>query len=305
MTSSGRSIELFFHDGDPEGMTTATIPFQWTGHVLVSNRTQIFDALKEPETSQPGIYILVGEKDENEFLYIGETDEIRSRIKQHISEGKKDWWERAILVTAIGEPLNKAHARYLESRIYYIAKQIGKAKLENAKGPTESVLSKASKAHMEDFISNLRLVLPALRFDFLTEKTKPNYNPSEILKKSEIKYFILENKEVRARAWQEGGEFVVEAGSDARSEWAGKKTKDSSYGRLYQSLFEQGVIGINDGKSQFLDNYAFKSVSAAASVVTGRPTSGTGAWFLESDPTMSFGAYEKRLAQQNDEEASA
>ena len=115
MTSLGRSIELFFHDGDPDGMTTATIPFQWTGHVLVTNRTQVFDALKEPEASQPGVYLLVGETEEGQTLYVGETDEIRTRINQHIKSGTKDWWERAIFVTAQGEPLNKAHARYLES----------------------------------------------------------------------------------------------------------------------------------------------------------------------------------------------
>ena len=28
-TRSGRSIELFFVDGDRGGMVTATIPFQW------------------------------------------------------------------------------------------------------------------------------------------------------------------------------------------------------------------------------------------------------------------------------------
>ena len=77
MIPQGRSIELFFHDGDPDGMTTATIPFQWTGHVLVTNRTQVFDALKEPETGQPGVYLMVGEKDGNLTLYVGETDEIR------------------------------------------------------------------------------------------------------------------------------------------------------------------------------------------------------------------------------------
>ena len=173
MTTLGRSIELFFHDGNPDGMTTATIPFQWTGHVLVVNRTQVLDALKEPETSQPGIYLLVGERDGSETLYVGETGEIRARIRQHISEGKKDWWDKAIFVTAKGDPLNKAHSRFLEGRIYRIAKQVGKVVLENSNEPAESPLSKAATAHMDDFLRNLRLVLPALRFDFLTEPTGP------------------------------------------------------------------------------------------------------------------------------------
>lgn len=304
MKTSGRSIELFFHDGDPDGMTTATIPFQWTGHVLVTNRTQVFDAVKEPETSQPGIYLLVGEKDGTETLYVGETDEIRARIKQHIAEGKKDWWDKAIFVTANGEPLNKAHSRYLESRIYKLAKQIGKIALENAQEPTMSQLSKAATAHMEDFLSNMRLVLPALRFDFLTEQTKPKKEQRQEQAADEVTYFVLKTKEVSARAWKDGGDFVVEAGSDARASWVGTTTKNGTYGRLYSQLVSQGVIVESPTGRTFQENYAFNSVSAAASVVTGRQTSGTGSWLLESDESVTFGAYEKALAEEQDESAT-
>ena len=44
--TKARSLELFFVDGTPEGMLTAKIPFQWTGHVLVAARTRLIDALK-------------------------------------------------------------------------------------------------------------------------------------------------------------------------------------------------------------------------------------------------------------------
>lgn len=304
MTSQGRSIELFFHDGDPDGMTTATIPFQWTGHVLVTNRTQVFDALKEPEAAQPGVYLLVGETEDGLTLYVGETDEIRTRINQHIKSGTKDWWERAIFVTAQGEPLNKAHARYLESRIHALASRISKVALSNSKAPTESPLSKAAQAHMEDFLQNLRLVLPALRFDFLTEQTKPKVPEIAITPESQPVFFVLSTKEVSARARQEGGDFVVEEGSDARKKWVGSTSKDSTYGRLYASLVSQGVIGEVYGQRKFLQSYAFNSVSAAASVVTGRPTSGQGAWLLESDTDKNYADYETEKAEQTEEETS-
>ena len=300
MKTLGRSIELFFHDGDPDGMTTATIPFQWTGHVLVSNRTQVFDVLREPETAQPGIYLLIGEKNGTETMYVGETDEIRARIKQHISKGKKDWWERAIFVTATGEPLNKAHSRYLESRVYKLANQIGKIAVDNTNEPTESQLNKAATAHMEDFLRNLRLVLPALRFDFLTEQTKPSSDSFPASTSIGVTYFVLSTKEVTARAWKDGGEFIVEAGSRAREDWVGSTTKNSTYGRLYQQLVAQGIITDVKGERVFAENYAFKSVSAAASVVTGRPTAGPRAWHMEDNPKTNFGKYERELAKQQD-----
>ncbi len=196
---------------------------------------------------------------------------------------------------------NKAHSRFLESRIYKLVKKIGKATLENSKEPTESQLSKAATANMVDFLRNLCLVLSALRFDFLTEQIKPKKDETKKTD-DEITFFLLSTNEVSARAWKDGGSFVVEKGSDARERWVGATTEDSSYGRLYQQLVSQGVIEKRDGMCVFKENYAFNSVSAAASVVTGRQTAGTRAWFLEKDNSIYFGDYEKQLATQQDNE---
>ncbi|WP_430427918.1 hypothetical protein [Parasphingorhabdus sp.] len=85
----GRSIELFFVNGDPDGMVTATVPFQWTGHVLVIPRTQIGEALAREEAARPGTYLLVGEVNGSSHLYVGETDLVKDRLKTHVRE--KDW----------------------------------------------------------------------------------------------------------------------------------------------------------------------------------------------------------------------
>lgn len=155
---------------------------------------------------------------------------------------------------------------------------------------------------MEDFLKNLRLVLPALRFDFLTEQTKPKVATTSSEPENQPVLFVLSTREVTARARQEGGAFVVEEGSDARSEWVGSTTRDLTYGRLYELLVSQGVIGDKDGTRKFLQSYAFNSVSAAASVVTGRQTSGTGAWLLASDQTKKYGDYEAAQAEQTEDE---
>ncbi|WP_299296540.1 GIY-YIG nuclease family protein [uncultured Tateyamaria sp.] len=278
-------------------MTAATVPFQWTGHVLSTNRAQVFEALKEPETMSPGIYLLVGVKDGNDTIYVGETDEIRTRIKQHLQEGTKDWWERAIFVSAQGgEPLNKAHARYLEHRIFETAKSIKKVSLDNNKAPTASPLSKAAVAHMEDFLSNLRLVLPALRFDFLSNQSRQDNSEDSGNITEDKTYFVLTTKHVKARAHQNADAFVVEQGSEVRETWVGTTTKNSGYGRLYSELVKQGVIGWQGTRFVFLESYGFSSSSAAASVVTGRPASGTASWYLESDESQSFGEFEKAKA---------
>ena len=59
MTSAlGRSLELYYIDGRPDGMLTAEL-FNWTGHVLMAPRTQIATALKRPEAGYAGVYLPV------------------------------------------------------------------------------------------------------------------------------------------------------------------------------------------------------------------------------------------------------
>jgi hypothetical protein len=77
------------------------------------------------------------------------------------------------------------------------------------------------------------------------------------------------------------GEFIVKAGSTARLKWEGQRSKTSSYGLLHEDLLRTGVLKIVEMHCVFTENYAFKSPSAAASVVAGRPANGPNSWKLE------------------------
>lgn len=278
-----RSLELFFVDGDPDGMLTATVPFQWSGHVLLSSRTQLREALKRPEASRPGVYLLIGENENGALLYIGEGDDISQRIKNH--DAKKEWWSTAIFITSSGDQLNKAHARYLESRLIEKAKQVNKIALENGTAPALPSLSEAALAHMEDFLENIYLVLPALKFDFFLESTRSIYAVKRAESQPSNKPVFVRNvpksDNLSATAYIEDSHFVVQAGSKARAEWVQERTRDSSYGKLYHNLVAQGVLELAGDHRVFTKSYAFNSPSAAGAVVNGRATNGTTAWKLQ------------------------
>lgn len=299
----GRSIELFFVDGTPDGMVTATIPFQWSGHVLMTRRTQLKEALGQEETRQPGVYLLYGDKEGQATLYVGETDEIRTRLKQHAAN--KEWWETAILITSTGEPLNKAHVRYLEYRIFTDARRINKVALDNSQSPTESMLSKAARAHMDDFLENIYLVLPALRFDFLLEQTKKLPVVAEEKTEPPVADFTFEvaRHRIKARARLENGNFIVLAGSVARKKWASTSHAQHSYSELFRDLVRQGVLVEQGENSVFAEDYAFNSPSAAAAVVSGRPASGPQSWKLENTQ-QTYGDWERAQLEQAVDEAS-
>ena len=76
---TGKSLELYFVEGRPDGMLTAEV-FNWTGHILMTPRIQVAKALTRPEAARTGVYILVGEIDGFAAAYIGEAEELGRRI---------------------------------------------------------------------------------------------------------------------------------------------------------------------------------------------------------------------------------
>lgn len=297
--SAGRSLELYYIDGRPDGMLTAEM-FNWTGHVLMTPRSQLSDALVRPEASSAGVYLLFGERDGEPLAYIGEGEDISARIKSH--DVGKDWWATAILVTTAGNKLNKAHVRYLEARLIEEARRIGRTPLDNGTNPARPSLSEADVAKMEAFLENLLVVLPAVRVDtFIQRARKPlparltaapsstaaAAAPAELLIPDESPRFILQVRKhgLTATAIVEDGEFVVEAGSMARLQWEGREVAASGYARLHQELQRSGVlIGVGP-HCEFTTSYAFNSPSAAAAVVTGRQTNGALEWRTASGQT--------------------
>lgn len=286
----GRSLELFYIDGRPDGMLTAEL-FNWTGHVLMAPRTQIADALKRVEAGYAGVYLLLGEEGGEPRAYIGEGEDISARIRSH--DVKKEWWTSAVLVTAAANKLNKAHVRYLEARMIQEARSIGRVPLDNATTPPLPSLSEADVAKMEAFLENLLVVLPAVRVDMFIRRTRPAPAPRPVadivLPGSAIAdamgpnpRFILETRKhgLRATALLKDGEFIVEAGSLARNSWVGPPSHN--YANLHAELVRSGVLAPDGEHCRFTEDYAFRSPSAAAAAVNGRPSNGQVEW--KTDP---------------------
>lgn len=268
----GKSLELFFVDGNPEGLLTAEV-FNWTGHVLSMPRTQLAKALKRDEAKYTGVYILLGEKDSYDTVYIGEGENIAERIKSH--DSKKDWWSRVILITSKGNSLNKAHVQYLESRLIEIAKQANNTKLENNVDPKLPSINEAAKANMEQFLDYLNIVLPAIRVDVFQDlKKQVDLDTGDM---EQVKFELIVRKEkIIAHAILSGSDFIVQKGSKARKEWIGKE--ETSYWRQFNELRSKGVISEENGFMVFTENYSFSSTSAAGAVITGRATAGPVSW---------------------------
>lgn len=299
VNTKGQSLELFFIDGKPDGMLTAEV-FNWTGHVLMTPRTQLSAALKRAEARYTGVYLLLGEDDNGPLAYIGEGEDIGARIKSH--DTAKDWWTTVVLITTASNNLNKAHVKYLESRLVEEARRIGKIAMDNANTPPRPSLSEAARANMENFLEYILMVLPALRIDSFLAHTRPKQQPTalpdSVADKEASVVFTLRTPRhgIEATAVLENGEFVVQAGSRTSPAWKGKGT-EHTYAKLFVELVHTGVLAEHNGQRAFSENYAFKSPSAAAAVVNGRPANGTIEWKLANGKTYKEWEADK-LAQE-------
>ncbi len=275
----GRSLELFFINGRPDGMLTAEV-FGWTGHILVTPRIQIRDALKRPASTYTGVYVLIGENEEGAKLYVGEGEDISHRIKSH--DTNKDWWTRAILITSAANNLNKAHVKYLESRLVEEANTVGHSIVDNGNAPTRPSLSEAARANMESFLQNILMVMPAIGIESFLQKSRPKLELKDTNQNNEQDItFTIDSSRLglKAEAILRNGEFIVQEGSQARPEW--QSDRKHSYSKLYDKLVDSEIISLDGDLRVFQSDYAFASPSASAAIIFGRPTNGQTDWKLK------------------------
>ena len=281
----GRSLELFYVDGTPQGLVTAEV-FGWTGHVLRVPRTLLREGLTRVEAARTGVYLLVGRRGGEPLAYTGEAESVARRIKDHDTD--KDWWTEVVIITTASDAFHKAHVRYLEARLIGMAREAGSS-LANGTAPEPASLNEAAQASMEDFLGTLRMVLPALRIDLFLSGRRP----AEAVPAPRGPEFRLSTPKngIKGRARLSGGDFLVLAGARARREWAGKGAHDFGYAALHQKLVSEGVLAQNGTHAVLMSDYAFNSPSAAAAVLNGRPANGRLEWKLPDG--RSYGDWEQ------------
>jgi len=279
-----KTIQLFLFDGKPSGLRKATI-HGWTGLLFVSGASAFGDLTARDEVDRTGVYILSGPDPDRANVvrvYIGSGNSVAERIKQ--SALKREFWETAIAVTTSDDDLSKGHAEYLEARLIELTPQAGRVALDNGTQPDTSRrrLPEADRANMEQFLSNLRIVLPVIGLDMLKPQPRAvtqSQQPVADRTTDEVRFEIRHKSGVRAFAVEEDGEFIVLEGSEALS---GTGYVQQSYGRLKEQLLADGILIPNgDERLRFVKPWSFSSPSAAAAVVLDRNSNGRTEWKVE------------------------
>lgn len=266
MNNFGKAIRIFLIDGNPNGRMTCELS-NWTGKAYKIPRIEIKLCADREDLNNTGVYLLFGKNEEGkDLVYIGEAESILTRLKQHLDQ--KDFWNETILFISKDENLNKAHIKYIEYRLFEIARETNRYILKNGNIPTKSSISELDRAEMEEFIDNIKLLVNTLGHKVFENRRDTSMGISQ-------QFFIQAGKEERycnalGELSSEG--FVVLKGS--------KIAKEVTIS-FPNSLLDKRNELINNNiitDFEFQEDYIFSSPSTASGIVTGRSSNGLVEW---------------------------
>jgi hypothetical protein len=245
----------------------------------MTSRAQYPDVRKREEFERPGVYLLRGPAEGQSFetrVYIGEADVARSRLDSHVRD--KDFWTSLILFTSKDENLNKAHVRYLESRLLARAHEAKRAEIDNSNVPQTPALSEADKADAESFLEDMLLIYPVLgvsAFDLVRKASRGDPR------------LLLKGKDAQGEGRETPEGFVVYEGSLARADLTPSIQEHYQAAvRLREGLQEQGILVPDAGGLRMARDHLFGSPSTAAAVLLGRTANGRIEWKDEHGRTL-------------------
>ena len=272
----GKTIKIFLIDGEPNGRMSCELS-NWTGKAYKIPRINIKDCVDREDLNNTGVYLLFGKNDsDKDSVYIGEAEAILKRLNQHLTQ--KDFWNETIVFVSKDENLNKAHIKYLESRLFEIATQAKRYNIENSVSPTQSSISESDKAEMEEFIENIKMLVNTLGHKLFDEKR-------EIKPQQKQEYFYINAaRGAEGQGVQTSEGFVVF--KDSKATFKTVNSLLENFVNLRNKLIEEKVL-INKGEYyEFAEDYIFNSPSAAASIVMGRTANGFTEWKQKDGTTL-------------------
>jgi hypothetical protein len=278
MKKFGKTIKLFLIDGEPNGRITCELS-NWTGKAYKIPRIKVKECSDRSDLSNPGVYMLFGKNEiSKDLVYIGEAETVLKRLIQHLTQ--KDFWTEAIVFISKDENLNKAHIKYLENRLFELAKNVNRYQIDNNTIPTQASIAESDRSEMEEFIENIKILINTLGHKVFEEK-RESKSPQQQAKET---FYIKSARGADAQGEISSDGFVVFKGSKVADSTVPSITQN--FTRLRNQLIDSGVIIHSNGIFMFTEDHVFSSPSTAAVIVMGRNANGLTEWKLKDGTTL-------------------
>ena len=256
-----KTIKLFLMDGEADGRIKCEIS---NSNLIAFKipKIKLKDCKDRSDINYSGVYILIGEKNDKECIYIGQSDKLYKRMVQHLTD--KDYWNECILFTRTDNSFNTGNILYLEDFLYNLAKENNRVEIDTQRTNNIS-LTENEVAEMEEVIDIIKIFTNVLGFKYF-EKIKEK---SEVLNE-ELLYINSIGLHAEGIQTEEG--FVVF--KDSQSNDVFKEASNDTLRKKWKELREQGIIVNN----VFVRDTMFGSPSTAAAMVLGRNANGLTEW---------------------------
>jgi len=268
----GKTIKFFLMDADPDGRIICELS-NWTGKAYRIPRGKVKDCADREELISTAVYLLFGKAESSTVkpkVYIGETENAYKRLVDHVSE--KEFWNESVVFISKDENLNKAHIKYLESRLFELATSALRYDVQNGNTPTRSFISESDQSEMEEFIEYIKMLINTMGFKVFEPLIKQRTIEGD---KNEGLY-IKSARGANGYGKRVADGFVVFKGSEIAADTTSSFPK--GFNTLREELIENEIITNINNKLIFQSDYLFSSPSSAAAVVMGRSANGLTEW---------------------------
>lgn len=308
-------IDLILHDGTSEGIREARM-YQPSFKIMGFPRDRFYEIRNDDnflKSEQPGVYIIIGPKDEHsdEYLfYTGESEAVKKRLSRHLSTRKvKKFWVDTILLIGMSEnSISKSQVRYIESKLFSRVSNSSRWTRWTPSGKTRKPSENAGRLpdyernHMDKIIDQVPMLVLALGWDIFRQRIKISSDETNSDRSKDDKDIIQTTKSKKGNSIPKYPTFYF-TGSEFSSEMRVKSDKDfvvieGSTARintvpslrkgildLRENLINSGVLKQNNGVLVFTRDHTFRSPSTAAETIAGRNERGPTAWKMKDRKT--------------------
>lgn len=262
----GKSIELFLVNGTADSLITAELS-NWNGKAIKIPRIEVASCNRD-DITQAGVYFLFCKEDDgSDSVYIGEAENVKDRLVQHLrdyqTEKEEYYWNTAVIF--IGRDLNKALIRYLENRFVEMARNCKRCNVLTKNTYHNTVMKESQIAVMEEFIDNVKILINTLGYKVLEPFAHVDSSSSNV--DDELLYITSCSVNATGKVTVEG--FVVFAGASIDKRDSADSLSEGMK-KLRQKLLESDKVDNYITKEDIL----FSSSSTAANFLLGYSVSG-------------------------------
>lgn len=273
----GKVIELFLVNGTADSLITAELS-NWNGMAVKIPRVEL-SSCNNDDITKPGVYFLFCKEDDgSDSVYIGESENVQERLKQHVRDYQSDketyYWNTAVIF--VGRDLNKAMIRYLENQFVQIARESKRYLVLTKNTYQNTVLKDSQKAVMEEFIDNVKTLINALGYKVLEPLVQADLSSRKI--DDEVLYITSGSVNARGMVTSEG--FVVLSGTTVNETTA--QSLSPGMLKLRKDLLDSTKVE----NLTTIEDILFSSSSAAADFVLGYSASGPRSWKAKNGRTL-------------------